>query len=62
MNCPKCNTPMEMTVMIGIKLPAKYVNQITKGVIRKKECSIMYAVWEKATAYCCKCKYMERGL
>lgn len=62
MNCPKCGKEMTMRVSIDIVLPARYVNLITKKVIRKKECRISSANWTKATASCYPCRYREKGL
>ena len=62
MDCPKCSKEMTMRVSIDIVLPSRYANLICKKVIRKKECSITSANWEKATATCYECMYRETGL
>jgi len=62
MKCPKCGDEMEMRVSIELVLPSRYVNMISKEVIKKKECKIVAAFWEKAKATCHKCKYREVGL
>ena len=36
MKCPACGEVMEMRVEVTLKLPANYVNLISKEVIKKK--------------------------
>ena len=62
MKCPKCDTEMEMRVEITLALPSKYANLISKEVIKKKECQLIAANWDKARAICYKCNYREIGL
>ena len=62
MDCPKCGVEMVMTVSIDIRLPSKYANLISKEVIRKKECQLICANWQKAYAVCYKCGVKEVGL
>lgn len=62
MKCPKCKEDMEMRVEITLSLPAKYANLISKEVIKKKECQLVAANWDKARAICPSCYYREVGL
>lgn len=62
MNCPKCNKPMMLFVSIRLNLPAKYTHEINKSVIRKKECKITSADWNKAYVYCKDCNYRNKDL
>jgi hypothetical protein len=62
MKCPACGEVMEMRVEVTLKLPANYVNLISKEVIKKKECQLVAANWEKARATCYGCGYREVGL
>jgi len=62
MNCPKCGDEMVLSVSVRLRLPARYVNQLTKGVIRRKECQVVAADWEKASMWCAKCHHREKGL
>ena len=53
---------MEMLVELTLSLPSKYANLISKEVIKKKECKLIAAHWNKARLVCYKCNYREIGV
>jgi predicted RNA-binding Zn-ribbon protein involved in translation (DUF1610 family) len=60
--CPQCGAKLELHVNIQLRLPAKFVNRISKQIIRKKECEITMADWRTAYLVCPKCGYTEIGI
>lgn len=62
MDCPKCGEEMVMTVSIDIRLPSSYANLLSKKVIRKKECQLVCANWDKARVTCYPCGVREIGV
>lgn len=55
MNCPECNNEMEMFVSVRLKMPAKFAYHITKKAIRRKDCQLISADWDKSYVFCKKC-------
>lgn len=62
MKCPNCDTDMDMRVEVTLALPSKYASLLSKKVIKKKECQLVAANWDKARAICPKCNYREVGV
>jgi hypothetical protein len=50
--CPKCGEEMQLTVLVEITIPARYLRLLSKEVIRKKECQLTAAMWDDAKIFC----------
>ena len=63
MKCPKCGSNTgTVSVDVGLKIPARFVNLIDKTMIRRKDVILRFANWPKALFVCDKCTYREKGL
>lgn len=62
MKCPRCDSEnMSFMVDIIVHAPIKYLHELSKTNLRKKDVEIIGADWDKATYVCLEC-YWDNNL